>query len=38
MGITDNGSQSSSLKANLQNGHIPSLAKGSVIFFAVKEA
>ena len=38
IGITDDGSQSSSLKASLENGHIPSLAKGSVVFFAVKEA
>jgi hypothetical protein len=37
VGATNDGSDSSSLKASLENGHTPGLAKAAVIFFAVKQ-
>jgi hypothetical protein len=37
IGVTDDGSKSSSLKASFENGHVPGLAKAAVIFFAGKE-
>ena len=36
--VTDEGSKSSSLKANLENGHIPGLAKAAAIVSTVKDA
>jgi len=36
IGVTDDGSKSSSLKASLENCHIPGLAKAAIIFFAIK--
>jgi hypothetical protein len=36
--ITDDGSESLSMKASLENVHILGLAKAAVIFFAVKGA
>jgi hypothetical protein len=37
IGVTDDGSTSSSLKASLENCHIPFLAKAAVLFFAITE-
>ena len=34
IGVTDDSSKSSSLKASFENGHVPGLAKAAVIFFA----
>jgi len=37
LGVTGDGSKSSSLKANFENSHVPGLAKPVVVFFAGKE-
>ena len=36
VGLPTSGSKSSSLKASLENGHIPGLVKADVIFFTVR--
>jgi len=38
IGVTDDCSKSSSLKASFENGHVPGLAKAVFLFFAGKEA